>query len=80
MVVVTEPGRAGLANDVRDLLPNAIDVRLQRSEDIERTGSQRRGHSPHELFSSYLAEQEIVDERLERLFASLLAEVVEDQA
>jgi len=79
-VIVTEPGRAGLANDVRDLLPNAIDIRLQRSEDAERTGSQRSGRSPHELLSSYLAEQEIVDERLEQLFATLLAEVVEEQA
>jgi len=79
-VVVTEPGRAGLANDVRDLLPNAIDIRLQRSEDAERTGSQRSGRSPHELFSSYLAEQQIVDERLEQLFATLLAEVIEEQA
>lgn len=79
-VIVTEPGRAGLANDVRDLLPNAIDIRLQRSEDAERTGSQRSGRSPHELFSSYLAEQEIVDERLKQLFATLLAEVIEDQA
>jgi DNA repair protein SbcD/Mre11 len=79
-VIVTEPGRAGLANDIRDLLPNAIDIRLQRTEHSERTGSQRSGRSPHELFSSYLAEQEIVDERLDQLFATLLAEVIEEQA
>ena len=63
-----------------DLLPNAIDIRLQRSEDAERAGSQRSGRSPHELFSTYLAEREIVDERLEQLFATLLAEVIEEQA
>ena len=72
--VVTEPGRAGLANDVRDLLPNAIDIRLQRSDEPDRTVARRSGRSPHELFSAYMAEQEIVDDRIGRLFDALLAE------
>jgi exonuclease SbcD len=75
-VIVTEPGRAGLANDVRDMLPNAIDIRLQRSDEPGRAVARRSGRSPHELFSAFLAEEEISDERLERLFASLLDEVV----
>jgi len=78
-VIVTEPGRAGLANDVRDLLPNAIDIRLQRSDEPGRSVARRSGRSPHELFSAFLAEEEIADERLEWLFASLLDEVVGEQ-
>jgi len=79
-VIVTEPGRAGLANDVRDILPNAIDIRLQRDDEPGRAVARRSGRSPHELFSSFLAEEEMVDERLERLFATLLDEVVGEQA
>jgi len=78
-VIVTEPGRAGLANDVRDLLPNAIDIRVQRSDEPGRAVSRRSGRTPHELFSAFLAEEEIADVRLERLFATLLDEVVGEQ-
>jgi exonuclease SbcD len=76
-VIVTEPARAGLANEIRDFLPNAIDVRIQRNEDGERPIVQRSGQTAHELFSAYLAERSIEDERLEQLFATLYAEVLE---
>jgi DNA repair protein SbcD/Mre11 len=78
-VIVTEPARAGLANDVRDLLPNAIDIRLQRAEEPGEVVARRSGRSPHELFSAFLAEQQIADERVERLFAELLDEVSEER-
>jgi exonuclease SbcD len=61
------------------MLPNAIDIRLQRSDEPGRVIARRSGRSPHELFSAYLDEQQIADERLGRLFDTLLAEVVEDQ-
>ncbi len=78
-VIVTEPGRAGLANDVRDLLPNAIDIRLERSDERGGAVARRSGRSPHELFSAFLAEEEIADERLEQLFASLYDDVVAEK-
>jgi DNA repair protein SbcD/Mre11 len=78
-VIVTEPGRAGLAAEVRELLPNAIDVRLQRAENSDGATFQRSGRSPHELFSAFLAETGVEDARLERLFASLLDDVVAEQ-
>jgi hypothetical protein len=53
-VVVTEPARAGLANDVRDALPNAIDIRLQRNDEPGRGITQRSGRSAHELFLAFL--------------------------
>ena len=74
-VIVTEPARAGLANDVRDILPNAIDIRIQRDGDGERQSVQRSGRSAHELFSAYLTEKGIADERLQQLFTALYDEV-----
>jgi len=79
-VIVTEPARAGLAADVRDLLPNAIDIRLQRDEEPGRATAKRSGRSPHELFSAYLEETGVEDVRVERLFASLLDDVVTEQS
>jgi exonuclease SbcD len=79
-VLVTDPARAGLSADVRDLLPNAIDVRLQRSEEPGRITAERSGLNPHELFSAFLAESGVEDVRLERLFASLLDDVVAEQS
>ena len=77
-VIVTEPARAGLANEVRDILPNAIEIRIQRTEEGNRPVVQRSGKSAHELFSAYLAERGITDVRLEQLFSTLYAEVQED--
>jgi hypothetical protein len=55
------------------VLPNALDVRVERS-DLDRAPGPRgpQGRTPHELFAAYLTEQEIDDPRLHRLFADLL--------
>jgi exonuclease SbcD len=75
-VRVTEPARAGLADDVRALLGDrVVEVRIDASDAAEREPSTRRaGRSPHELFADYLGEQNIEDERLGALFARLLDE------
>jgi exonuclease SbcD len=74
-VIVDEPGRAGLADEVRTLLPNAIDVRLARPQHAESAPViERAGRSPQELFGAYLAEREIEDPRLTALFSRLLDE------
>lgn len=77
-VIVSEPRRAGLADDVRELLPNALDIRLESTDAVASQQSQRSNRSPHELFAAYLAESNVNDERVELLFAKLLDEVVED--
>jgi exonuclease SbcD len=79
-VIVTGVRRAGLAEEVRELLPNALEVRLEPTPEEERSTTRRSGRTPHELFSSYLTEAAVQDERLERLFAQLLDEVVSEQA
>jgi exonuclease SbcD len=73
-VFVQEKARAGLADEVRELLPNAVDVFIERTGASQEAATQRHAlaRSPHELFSSYLAEQDVADERVEQLFAKLL--------
>jgi len=76
-VRVDEPARAGLAEEVRDLFPHAVDITVHRSEHevptVERAA--RLGRSPRELFDEYLAEQGVEDDRLTALFDDLLEEV-----
>jgi exonuclease SbcD len=71
-VVVREPTRAGLADDVRAILPRAVDIRVEHeveTMDAERTV--RRGRTPRELFVEYLAEAGIEDNRVVHLFEQL---------
>ncbi len=73
-VVVTEPARAGLGEEVRTLLPNAIDVQVApaAAPDAGERRSSRQGRSTAELFHAYLAERNIDDPAVEALFAELL--------
>ena len=74
-VVITEPARAGLADDVRELLPNAVEIRIAApAPDIEADLPSRAGLTPHQLFAGYLASQGVSDDRVVRLFARLLDE------
>jgi exonuclease SbcD len=77
-VFVREPARAGLADEVRALLPRALEVRIERPTDIGPEGKPRRpqrsGRTPHELFASFLAAREVSDERVTALFDRLLDE------
>ena len=77
-VLVDEPQRVGLADEVRDLLPNALEIRLLRQAEAEGGAARpsRSGRTPHELFGEFLAERQIEDERLTKLFARLLDEEV----
>jgi DNA repair protein SbcD/Mre11 len=79
-VFVTEPARAGLANDVRDLLPNAIDIRLMGTGETPESVFRRSGRTPHELFSDYLKEVGVDDRRVEQLFSRLYDEAVADKS
>jgi DNA repair protein SbcD/Mre11 len=79
-VVLAEPGRAGLGDLVRDKLPNTLEVILDdahRPRPGVRDGERpsRVGRSPQELFTDYLAEQNIDDPRIPAMFAQLLEEI-----
>ncbi len=70
-VRVTEPGRAGLAEEVRSLLgPGVVDVRVEQQH-VARPRSRREGRSPRQLFVEYLSEVGVGDARLEARFAEL---------
>ncbi len=68
----------GLAEQVRELFPNAIDVRISSQkigQDAETEKPTRLGKSPQELFSEYLKERGEDDQSLRKLFSELLEEV-----
>ena len=71
---VREPARAGLREEVTDLLPNALEVRIDPefaapvTVSRPRTGPDRH---PSELFAEYLGERGVADERVQALFARL---------
>lgn len=79
-VIVTEPARAGLREDVRELLPNALEVQVQRSEAAATPERARTDRAPTDLLHDYLATREVVDPRVEALFARLHEQVLTGEA
>jgi DNA repair protein SbcD/Mre11 len=75
-IELDEPARAGLAEQIRSILPDAVEVRLIAVEvDGQTTAPLRLGRDPGELFREYLAFRNVQDRRLEVLFDELLVEV-----
>lgn len=74
-VVVDEPARVGLADDVRRLVPNAVDVVVdpRRRPNGPTEAPRRLGRSHRDLFVEYLRERDAFDERLVVLFDELEA-------
>lgn len=81
-VEVTEPARAGLADEVRAVLgERVVEVRVARPADGagNRQTTRRDGRTPSQLFGSYLQERGVVDPDLERAFAALYDQVHEPE-
>ncbi len=76
-VRVNEPARAGLADEVRELLGDGVvDVVVEHDRPHGAEVRRRRdGRTPTELFADYLNENDVVDERLQAGFNELLDEV-----
>jgi exonuclease SbcD len=75
-VFVREPVRAGLRDDVLQLLPNALEVRIDPDFASPVAASRpttvgTRERHPSELFHEYLIANSIADTRVEQLFARL---------
>ena len=71
---ISEPSRAGLVDEVRAALPNAVHVRIDpQFAAVE--GSARRArldqHSPQQLFAAFCDERAVSDQRVAELFARL---------
>ncbi|WBB89348.1 exonuclease SbcCD subunit D [Verrucosispora sp. WMMC514] len=78
-VYVREQPRAGLREEVQQLLPRALEIRID-PELVPAPGSgtrvaQRSGRSPRQLFADYLDSRGHVDEGVRELFDELLEEV-----
>lgn len=72
-VVVNEPRRAGLADEVRELLgEGVVDVRMDDPTPQRKQRATRRGRAPTEMFDEFLAERNVQDERVRAMFAELL--------
>ena len=75
-VWVREPSRAGLRDEVLDLLPNALEVRIDPEFAAPVSGSRPATgpgveRMPGELFADFLATRSVADPRVEALFARL---------
>jgi DNA repair protein SbcD/Mre11 len=74
-VILTQKASAGLADMVREKLPNTLDVQIdEKFRAQDRTGAvkTRIGRTPTDLFADFLSEKEIEDPRVQAMFAELL--------
>jgi exonuclease SbcD len=74
-VVLDEPARAGLADEVRERVPGAVEVVLAARDDDpapRRTDPDRLRRTPHDLFTEYLTEHRVDDGRIVALFDDLV--------
>lgn len=76
-VFVREAPRAGLREDVQELLPNALEVRIDPDLVPEKKAqmAQRAGRSPRQLFGDYLDSRGITEDGVRELFDELYDEV-----
>src|ERR1700754_1957311 len=77
-VFVRETPRVGLREDVQELLPNALEVRIDPDMVPSRAGermAQRAGRSPRELFGDYLDSRGNAEDGVRELFDELYDEV-----
>ncbi|BCJ42208.1 nuclease SbcCD subunit D [Actinoplanes ianthinogenes] len=81
-VLVREAPRPGLREDVQELLPNALEVRIDPDMLPDRAGArsaERAGRSPRELFGDYLDSRGNAEEGVRELFDELYDEVSSTQ-
>jgi exonuclease SbcD len=77
-VYVRETPRVGLREDVQELLPNALEVRIDPDMVPDKAGermAQRAGRSPRELFGDYLDSRGNAEDGVRELFDELYDEV-----
>jgi exonuclease SbcD len=82
-VVLDEPARVGLADEVRAAAPNAVEVVLAARDDdgphADRVADpDRLRRTPRDLLAEYLADNDAHDERVVRLFDDLVDELADE--
>ncbi|UQU66449.1 exonuclease SbcCD subunit D [Couchioplanes caeruleus] len=80
-VYVREKPRVGLREDVQELLPNALEVRIDPDmvPEAGKQTAQRAGRSPRQLFGDYLDNRGNAEEGVRELFDELYDEVSTQQ-
>lgn len=74
-VRLREPSRIGLGDEVRELFPNTVKVIIDSGREADDARAERdAAASPHDLFTTYLAEKDIEDPALVGLFDELYEE------
>jgi DNA repair protein SbcD/Mre11 len=79
-VYLREPTRAGLRDDAVEILPNALEVRIDpefasQPDKAPRTGEARTARTPGQLFADYCATRDVSDAKVAALFGELHDEV-----
>jgi DNA repair protein SbcD/Mre11 len=79
-VYLREPTRAGLRDDAVEILPNALEVRIDpefapQPEKTTSAGEARTARTPGQLFADYCATRDVSDPRVAALFGELHDEV-----
>ena len=79
-VYLQEPTRAGLRDDTVEILPNALEVRIDpefapQAEKAATAGEARIARTPAQLFADYCATRDVSDQRVAALFHQLHDEV-----
>lgn len=73
-VELVEKARVGLADQVREAIPDAVEVVLESTDPVRRESEPRQKLKPTKAFHRYLTEKGVEDSRVESLFAELLDE------
>jgi DNA repair protein SbcD/Mre11 len=82
-VVLDEPARAGLADEVRERVPGVVEVVLAPRDGgtaDRRSDPDRLRRSPHDLFAEYLGEAGVDDDRVAALFDEIVDDLASDTA
>jgi exonuclease SbcD len=79
-VYLREPTRAGLRDDTAEILPNALEVRIDpefapSADKAPKSGEARTARTPGQLFADYCATRDVSDPRVAALFGELHDEV-----
>jgi exonuclease SbcD len=79
-VYLREPTRAGLRDDTLEILPNALEVRIDpefapQAEKAATAGEARIARTPAQLFADYCATRDVSDPKVAALFGELHDEV-----
>lgn len=75
-VYVAEAPRAGLREQVQEMFPRALEIRVESAAPADKIRASRVGKSASELFADYLAHKGSDDKQTQALFDRLYEEVI----